>query len=147
MSSESTLLYRRAGSTLPKRELREFVNRLRSELAGHRSFTCLLTNDRELQRLNRMFLKRDYAADVLSFPSGTEEQLGELAISVERAAEQANAFGHTITEEIKILMLHGLLHLLGMNHENDRGAMARAELRWREHLGLQVSGLIERSRK
>ena len=58
--------------------------------------------------------------------------LGEMAISVERAAEQAAEFGHPFSEEIKILMLHGVLHLLGMDHEKDRGAMARAEKRWRK---------------
>ena len=68
-----------------------------------------------------------------------------MAISVERAQEQARSRGHGLEEEIGILMLHGLLHLLGMDHENDRGRMARAETRWRKKLGLPA-GLIERVR-
>ena len=69
--------------------------------------------------------------------------LGEIAISHHRAAAQAADFGHALEDEIRILMLHGLLHLLGMDHETDRGAMRRAETRWRRRLGLPV-GLIER---
>jgi probable rRNA maturation factor len=96
--------------------------------------------------LNRQFLGHDYATDVLSFPSGTAGGFaGGLAISAQRAAEQAAEFGHTQAEEIKILMLHGVMHLLGMDHETDRGAMARAEKRWRKHFSLPAS-LTERVR-
>ena len=114
-------------------------------LAG-RPFQCLLTDDRELQRLNRDFLGKDYPTDVLSFP-GVEpsEFLGEMAISVNRAAEQASEYGHTREQEICILMLHGLLHLLGMDHDSDGGRMRRTETRWRKKLGLPT-GLIERVR-
>jgi probable rRNA maturation factor len=69
--------------------------------------------------------------------------LGGLAISLPRARAQARQFGHEVQDEIRILMLHGLLHLLGMDHENDHGRMARAERRWRARLGLPP-GLIER---
>ena len=139
------ILYRRAGSGLPKRELREFAEQLRDMLTGGRPFTCLITDDRELERLNRMFLGKDYPTDVLSFPAEGPGAIGELAISVERARQQAEEHGHSPTDEIRILMLHGVLHLLGMNHENDRGAMARAEKRWRQEFGLPAA-LIERSR-
>jgi probable rRNA maturation factor len=71
--------------------------------------------------------------------------LGELAISFDRASEQAAQQGHGIEEELRILILHGLLHLRGMNHETDRGEMARAERAWRKRLGLPA-GLIERNR-
>jgi probable rRNA maturation factor len=147
MSSDgpSILLYRRAGSGLPKRELRAFAIELRQKVAGGRPFSCLLTDDKELRRLNSLFLGHDYPTDVLSFPSGDETELGELAISVQRAAEQAAALGHSMEEEIRILILHGVLHLLGMDHETDRGKMARAEKKWRAEFGLPV-GLIERSR-
>jgi probable rRNA maturation factor len=111
-----------------------------------RPFTCLLTDDRELLRLNRMFLGKAHPTDVLSFPSGIGAALGELAISVDRAREQAEEHGHSLAEELKILMLHGVLHLLGFDHEADRGTMARAERRWREQFGLRT-GLIERSRQ
>jgi probable rRNA maturation factor len=126
--------------------LRAFALRLRDEVASGRPFTSLITRDAELTRLNREFLQKDYATDVLSFPSGAAEgELGEIAISVDRAAEQAAEHGHAIEDEIRILMLHGVLHLAGMDHENDRGRMRRAETRWRQFFGLPA-GLIERTR-
>lgn len=140
------MLYRRAPARLDRRALAEFAARLGREVAGGRRFTCLVTDDRELRRLNRTFLGRDRPTDVLSFPSGGGEFLGEMAISAERAAEQARDFSHPVEQEIKILMLHGLLHLTGLDHERDRGRMARAERRWREALGL-AAGLIERTRR
>jgi len=71
--------------------------------------------------------------------------MGDIAVSAGRARAQAREYGHTIEQEIQILMLHGLLHLLGMDHETDGGRMARAEKRWRGALGLP-NGLIERAR-
>ena len=71
--------------------------------------------------------------------------LGDIAISLRRARAQAREFGHTIEQEVQILMLHGVLHLVGHDHETDSGAMARAEKRWRAKLGL-ANGLIERVR-
>ena len=76
-------------------------------------------------------------------PSGSDVPLGDIAISLPRARAQAREFGHKPEQEIQILMLHGVLHLLGMDHERDRGRMARAEKRWRARLGLPNS-LIER---
>ena len=70
--------------------------------------------------------------------------MGEMAISVERAAEQAREHGHSVEEEIGLLMLHGLLHLMGMDHHKDHGKMRRAENRWRKKLGLPM-GLVERA--
>jgi len=100
-----------------------------------------------LRRLNHEFLGKDYPADVLSFPSGEPGgSLGEIAISAGRAAAQARELGHTVEREICVLMLHGVLHLTGMDHERDRGRMARAETRWRQALGLPA-GLIERVRR
>jgi probable rRNA maturation factor len=83
---------------------------------------------------------------VLSFPSGTNGELGEIAISSERAAEQAREFGHGIDDEMRILMLHGVLHLLGLDHEADKGEMARTEKRWRKKLGLRAV-LTERAKR
>lgn len=139
------IFYRRAGSGLPKRALNEFARQLTSEVSRGREFSCLLTDDRELHRLNRQFLSGDYPTDVLSFPSPGELSAGEIAISVDRAREQAERFGHDVGEEIKILMLHGVLHLMGLDHDKDRGRMARLEKSWRTRLGLP-SGLIERLR-
>src|SRR5207253_1834332 len=109
-----------------------FARTLQTDVTGGREFVCLVTGDRELRRLNREFLGKDYATDVLSFPSGRRDgALGEMAISIDRAREQASAFGHTVEDEIRVLMLHGALHLMGMDHETDGGRMARAETRWR----------------
>ena len=88
---------------------------------------------------------RDRATDVLSFPSAQSLGfLGDIAISFQRAQRQAAEYGHPVNQEIEILMLHGVLHLLGMDHEKDRGQMARAESKWRAALGLPA-GLIKRS--
>lgn len=148
ISEERTsLLFRRAGSGLPRPALRAYCLRLSREAAGGRPFVCLLTDDRELRRLNSRFLGHDSPTDVLSFPSGQPEgPLGEIAVSTQRAAEQAREYGHSPAEEIRILILHGLLHLLGMDHERDRGRMARAELAWRRRLGLP-SVLTQRTRE
>lgn len=132
--------------------MRAFAERLESGVAGGRAFCCVVTSDRELRRLNRDFRKQDHPTDVLSFPAKSgppaprQEFLGELAISFPRARDQASQFGHDVGDEIRILMLHGLLHLLGMDHETDRGRMARAERKWRAALGLP-RGLIERVRR
>lgn len=127
-----------------KRSLQDFACSLLAGVAGDRPFTCLLANDRELLRLNREFLSRDYPADVLSFPTSDPSSLGELAISVERAAAQAIEHHHALLDEIRILMLHGVLHLTGLDHERDRGQMARAEQKWRGVFGLP-STLIARA--
>jgi probable rRNA maturation factor len=129
-----------------RRPLREFARRLEREVARGGRFTCLITCDGELRRLNREFLSKDAPTDVLSFPcAGGPGELGDMAISASRAREQAGEFGHTVEDEIRVLMLHGVLHLLGMDHENDGGRMRRAETRWRRKLGLPA-GLIERNR-
>ncbi len=144
--TELALIYRGAPSRLRRRELGRFARTLASRVAGGRGFTCLITGDAEVARLNREFRGRDCATDVLSFPSGAPAgSLGDIAISAARAAEQARELGHTIDEEVRVLMLHGVLHLLGMDHETDRGRMARAERRYRRELGLPA-GLIERAR-
>ncbi|HXG35038.1 MAG TPA: rRNA maturation RNase YbeY [Bryobacteraceae bacterium] len=143
-ASEDPLLFR-GRRRLPRQALRAFARRLEETVAGGQRFTCLLATDRELRDLNRRFLGRDEPTDVLSFPQpGRTGWLGDIAISVDRAAEQARRFGHSPAEEIQILMLHGVLHLLGMDHESDRGRMARAERAWRKRLGLPQA-LTERS--
>jgi probable rRNA maturation factor len=106
----------------------------------------MLTGDSDIQDLNRDFLDKDEPTDVLSFPARDPSQsLGDIAISWQRARAQAASFGHGIEVEIEILLLHGLLHLLGHDHEADRGQMRRLESRWRKTLGLPT-GLIERTR-
>ncbi|MBK5293831.1 MAG: rRNA maturation RNase YbeY [Acidobacteriia bacterium] len=145
MPASPHLLVFRTASPLDRPRLRSFAASLRKLVAGGRPFCCLLTGDEELQQLNRDFLGKDYATDVLSFPSGQPEgSLGDLAISEDRAREQAARLGHSLSDEIGILMLHGLLHLQGMDHATDRGRMRRTEAALRKQLQLPA-GLIERS--
>jgi probable rRNA maturation factor len=143
-SDDHPVLFRRAGAGIDRPAMRRFASVLSSEVAAGSSFSCLITDDRELRRLNRQFLGHDYPTDVLSFPSGGAGELGDIAISSERAAEQARQFGHGIDDEMRILMLHGVLHLLGFDHEADRGEMARTEKQWRKKLGLHAA-LTERA--
>ena len=144
----STVTFRRVPASLRRRSIENFARRLAADVARNRPFDVLITGDAELRRLNRDFLGHDYATDVLSFPgqAALSRSLGDLAISLGRARAQARRFGHSVEQEIQILMLHGLLHLLGFDHETDNGRMARAEKRWRTRLGLS-GGLIERSRQ
>jgi probable rRNA maturation factor len=140
----STVTFRRTPPDFRRRNVERFARRLQAEVANGQPFGCLITGDAELRRLNREFRGLDYSTDVLSFPAATPSAyLGDLAISLGRARAQAREFGHDIEQEVQILMLHGLLHLLGFDHETDRGQMARAEKRWRTRLGL-ANSLIER---
>jgi probable rRNA maturation factor len=141
----STVTFRRVPADFPRRAIERFARRLQVEVAQGRSFDCLIAGDAELRRLNREFLGKDYPTDVLAFPAAGPH-LGDIAISFARARAQARAFGHDTGQEVRILMLHGLLHLLGMDHTADGGRMARAEKRWRARLGLPI-GLIERVRR
>jgi len=107
----------------------------------------LVTSSRALRRLNHRFRRKNQATDVLSFPAmpGLETGFaGDVAISADIAAQNARRMGHAVVEEIKILIVHGVLHLAGYDHEHDDGEMARQEVRLRAKLGLPV-GLIERT--
>ncbi len=106
----------------------------------------LLAGDRTLRRLNRSYRGKDKATDVLSFPAAVElagEHGGDLAISLDTAKRQAAEHGHTLRDEVRVLLLHGLLHLAGMDHETDSGEMAELESELRGKLRLP-NGLIER---
>jgi probable rRNA maturation factor len=96
-----------------------------------------------IRKLNRQYRGKDYVTDVLSFPSAHERfenqlkaNLGEVVISLERAATQAKENGLTIANEVEQLILHGLLHLCGHDHATDHGEMDRLELRLRKKLGI-----------
>lgn len=129
-----------------KRSLSGFAAALSKRTADGRGFTCLVTDDAQLRALNRDFLGHDYATDVLSFSAGEldPDKIGEIAISAERAEAQAREFGHGTLDEIRILMLHGVLHLTGLDHEQDNGEMRRAERKWRREFSLPLT-LIARS--
>jgi len=105
--------------------------------------TVALVSDAAMRRMNAQFRRADYATDVLSFPSETPGVLGDIAIARGVAARQAKQQGHSESVEVKTLALHGLLHLLGYDHERDRGEMQRVEDRLRRRAGLPA-GLVTR---
>jgi probable rRNA maturation factor len=135
--------------------------RLRTEVVGERApglaawlasvapakargaVTIAIVPDARVRVLNRQYRRKDMATDVLSFPSGETGYLGDVVIAAGVARRQAREAGHTLGTELRVLALHGLLHLLGYDHERDDGRMARLEQRLRREGGL-VEGLIER---
>jgi probable rRNA maturation factor len=144
----------KAGAGLGKAEVARFLGRARAAVGLEGEVHVLLADDATLRRLNRTFLGKDKATDVLSFPAAVTmvffgdpqapELAGDLAISLEMAARQAARFGHSLRDEVRVLLLHGLLHLAGFDHERDAGEMAARELELRQQLGLPAS-LIARS--
>jgi probable rRNA maturation factor len=105
--------------------------------------TIALVSDERVRALNRRYRRRDSATDVLSFPAAERGRLGDVVIATGLARRQAREAGHTLQTELRVLALHGLLHLLGYDHEHDSGQMARLERRLRRKGGL-CEGLIER---
>lgn len=147
------------------RALERFAARAQRAAGVRGAVDVLITSSVQMRRLNRHFRGKDAATDVLSFPvshRGTEARrnsfsessvplclrgypaAGDLAISAQIAARNARRLGHTTADELKILILHGLLHLAGHDHEVDTGEMAREEARLRRALGLPAA-LIERT--
>ena len=130
--------------------LDRFVLRVRRIVRLRDTVNLLVTNSAEVRSLNRRFRGADKPTDVLSFPVDAEhlhdapQQAGDLAISLDTARKQAAEHGHTLQIEVKILLLHGLLHLAGYDHETDKGRMARREKILREQFDLPA-GLIQRS--
>jgi probable rRNA maturation factor len=138
--------------SLGKRDLNRFLAAAAEALGLAGEFSVLLTGDDRLRALNLQFRGMDKPTDVLSFPALPEAEAeiggggGDLAISLETASVQAANYGHTLQMEVKILILHGLLHLAGYDHERDRGQMRRRETRLRKQFALPA-GLVERSRQ
>jgi probable rRNA maturation factor len=151
------------GASLPTRGLATWLAdaapaRARGEV------TVALISDARMRTLNRSYRNKDYATDVLSFPAFADASaaakagtppvkpradasaphyLGDIVIATGVAQRQADEVGHPVGTEIKVLALHGLLHLLGYDHETDKGAMARLEARLRKKAGLR-EGLLAR---
>ena len=114
--------------------------------ASARGDVCIaLVSDARMRALNRQFRGTDKVTDVLSFPAETRGFLGDVVIAAGVAKKQAKAAGHSLNTEIRVLALHGLLHLLGYDHGSDDGKMARIETRLLKKAGLP-EGLIERAR-
>lgn len=150
----STILNRQRAVRVSLPPLESFLRRIRREvrLDGRQVSICFVT-DREIARLNRAYRGKNKATDVLSFPAGAQEHrapsssfasstssssfLGDIAISPAVARRNARRLGRTLPDELRILILHGVLHLLGYDHETDRGQMVRRERRLRRRLGLE----------
>jgi len=127
--------------------LTQFLNRARLAVGLSGAVDVLLTGDSTLRQLNKSFRGKNKATDVLSFPAPSAfavKHAGDLAISLETAARQASTYGHTLRDEVRILLLHGLLHLSGEDHETDNGEMAAREATLRRELRLPAT-LIERT--
>jgi len=128
----------------PKRTLSLFAACAQRAVDLRGEVNIRLTTNQELQDLNRRFRHKDATTDVLSFPSDLPEVAGDIAISAEIAERNAAKLGHSWETELKVLILHGLLHLAGYDHESDRGEMEAKELALRRKFKLP-SGLIERT--
>lgn len=131
---------------LRKPELSRFLLRAKKAIGLQGDVTVLLCGDTRIRELNRDFRGKNKATDVLSFPAGENagDTAGDLAISMETAAKQAAEHGHDLPTELRVLMLHGMLHLAGLDHEADNGEMQQQEAELRDTLKLP-GGLIERT--
>jgi probable rRNA maturation factor len=117
---------------------------------GKQEWNVCFLDDRQIRRLNFLYRDKDYPTDVLSFPWDAQQNeflpaaaefkhfLGDIAISVETARRNARKEGHSTLNEIRWLILHGLLHLLGYDHESDGGEMTRLELALRQRMGISI---------
>ena len=121
-----------------ERFLWELVERKPPEDAG--DLTVRIVSDRGMREFNRLYRGRNSTTDVLAFPAGGEAQpdgsryLGDIVISADRAAVQAAERGHRLSREVRILALHGYLHLMGHDHETDDGTMLRLQRRLEREL-------------
>ena len=147
------ILERRKTKELSRLALARFANQAQRATGLRGEVNILLTGNAEMQRLNLQFRRQDKPTDVLSFPSAPAAGSaaisaapagGDIAISIAAARAQAASLGHDLLTEVKVLILHGMLHLAGHDHECDRGQMLRLEQRLRAELHL-TAGLIERT--
>jgi len=149
IDGNNVVIFRKRIAGLSASTLERFVLRARRAVRLRDPVNVLLTSSSELRSLNRRFRGADKPTDVLSFPSPPSEgskaraSAGEVAISADIARENARRLEHSVADEVRILVLHGILHLAGFDHEHDNGEMARKESRLRQQLKLEA-GLIER---
>ncbi|MBI2682630.1 MAG: rRNA maturation RNase YbeY [Acidobacteriales bacterium] len=144
---ELTVQLRKRVRGLVADELESFMARARKAVGLKGGASLVVTSNAEIRRMNRWFRGKDKITDVLSFGAeGIAGYAGDIAVSLDIAAENARRFGHSVGDEVRILALHGLLHLAGYDHETDRGRMARREKQLRAALGLPAS-LIQRAQE
>ncbi len=143
----SMIILRKPVAGLSDKTLARFLTRVCRAAKLKGTVNVLVTSNGELRTLNQRFLGKDAPTDVLSFapmPGMMPELAGDIAISAEIAAHNARLLHHSPADEVKILALHGVLHLAGYDHEHDDGEMARKETSLRRKLNLPV-GLTERN--
>jgi probable rRNA maturation factor len=134
----------RSSKETSARALSRFATEVQNALGLDGEVNIYVTSSVEMQDLNRRYRRKNKPTDVLSFPSGVPGVVGDIAISLEIADANAVELGHSLATEVKILILHGLLHLAGYDHEADKGEMRARESALRDELKLPV-GLIERT--
>ena len=138
------ILIERQSSEVSPRALSLFAGRVRRAIGLRGEVNVLITSNGQLRKLNCSFRKKNKPTDVLSFPSDMPGVVGDIAISGDIALANARRLGHPVTTELKILILHGMLHLAGYDHESDSGEMSVRESKLRAQFDLPV-GLIERT--
>lgn len=135
---------------IPRKQLQLFLARVRRELRlGRAEFSVAMVTDAEISRLNKVYRGKSGPTDVLSFPAsaasrgstarrrpGVARSLGDIAIAPAVAQKYARRNSRTLSHELRVLLLHGILHLLGYDHEADHGHMDRIEQKLRRRLGL-----------
>src|SRR5258708_7164821 len=135
------VVFETAVNNVSQKDLQRFAQRAQEMAGVPGEVDILIAGNRRLQELNRRFRRKDKPTDVLSFP---RPEGGDIAFPADIALENASRYGHAAAEELKILVLHGMLHLAGYDHEADNGRMAKAEARLRARLKLPAS-LIDRA--
>lgn len=143
------IIIRKAAPGISEQALARFAQRARQAAGLRGKVNVVLTSSRDMRALNRRFRGKDEPTDVLSFPPlpvVAEAFSGDIVISTDIACRNARLYQHAPAQELKILILHGMLHLAGHDHESDGGEMARREERLRRELGLS-NGLIRRTEK
>ena len=141
-----TIIFERKPPRLGSRLLSSFVLKATSAAGLRGSLSVLITGNSNIRQLNARFRGKKQSTDVLSFPAASPANgfAGDIAVSLDVAAVNARLLGHSVSDEIRILILHGILHLAGYDHESDRGEMAEKEILLRRRFALPT-GLIERS--
>ena len=140
-----TIIFKRPVRGLSQRALTDFVTQACRAAGLKGSVSVMVTDSREMRSLNSRFRGKKQATDVLSFPPPVVDNgfAGDIAVSLDIAARNARSLRHSLGQEAQILVLHGILHLAGYDHEDDAGEMAVRERQLRRRFGLPA-GLIER---
>jgi len=133
---EHVIIFERVVDSVSRRGLARFARKAQKLAGVGGEVDILIAGNGRLQQLNRRFRKKNKPTDVLSFP---RREGGDIAISAEIAGRNARLYRHSAAQELKVLILHGMLHLAGYDHETDNGQMARMEHKLRAKLKLPVS--------